>query len=355
MQLFTRDKLSLISHILCIAGTLRFVIHSCMNYERDSDAYELTYQKFHKESFNIYPALSMCFTSLINEEALQTYAKSVDSTMYEKYLSGMHDAMKMLANVSYNDVSYHADDYILAATVEGRSKTSTDNTSHTKNIVLTNITTFSWINNHRLVVKCFAFQLPTIKDVIYDRVQVNVRNGIFPNGIRPVEGWKSKGMQIYLHYPQQFLSSYSTRKLLCPIRKTNVTYKIVTYVSAIEVIRHRQKSNQMCYEGTSYDGWVLEHIMAMAGCRPPYWTSSKWTTCQSKVKISNAGGMFWDYLYGNEELDPPCREIKSMNTDYMDWEEDEPNQNTSQFHFMLVFRDSVYKGTIQQLYSIHSD
>ena len=81
-------------------------------------------------------------------------------------------------------------------------------------------------------------------------------------------------------------ASFSTRKYIWPEKMNNKSYRINAFLSGIEVLRRRQKSDLPCKETLNYDNWVYENFTRYFGCKPPYWNQiQNAPICDKKVYL----------------------------------------------------------------------
>ena len=160
---------------------------------------------------------------------------------------------------------------------------------------------------------------------------MGIRNTVFPKGIRPVYSYfdgsnpdDGAGFFIYLHYPGQRFTSYYTIKYDWDSRGNNTNdYYMKFDAKDVEVIRHRNKPTQRCFEDwQNYDQMIMDNVIREAGCRPPHWnTTLNLTLCSKSDEMQH----FKDQptTAKVQEFDPPCNVIERIQSDY--FEDDYPN------------------------------
>ena len=114
-------------------------------------------------------------------------------------------------------------------------------------------------------------------------------------------------------------------------------------MKGMEVIKKCHKRYEECDEDMQYDESVMRHIMKILQCRPPYWNSiaTNFSTCTSQEKLEQAGILFFSILYGDRSIISPCSEIKDVNLDYIETEDDYLGEGLSSFRF--YFDSKEYK------------
>ena len=196
-------------------------------------------------------------------------------------------------------------------------------------------------------MKCFSFELPFKKDTLIDSLSIEFNNAIFPNGKRPIDGWGSKGLMIYHHYPGQFGRSFPTGKRFWNPRASSNSYRMRLYFKGIEVLRRRNKSFEECHDNIPYDQWITENIMATIKCNPPYWVpDNQYPICRTQEELQKAQTMFWSYFYGNLESNQPCTEIQKVDMDYEETDDDALDKKQTRIH--VSYLSNTFKE-IQQM------
>ena len=325
----------MIFHFICFTVATIYAIQNVGNYFKNEDMVEVSFKTFHEKKEHIYPSLTMCLSSPFKQEILQKYSSNLTIPSYESYLTGGYGYGQMsysegidFSNVTYENVSIQEKDFLLnvQAKMNGHSYRSGKN--------LENVTIHSW-GWLKGVMKCFTFDVPYQENTLIKTLEVEFDNAIFPNGQRPSDGWASRGMLLFFHYPKQFARSYSSNKRFWPVRKSGTGYKVRIFVKGMEVLRKRHKSYEECQEDMNYDDWLVKHIVKEVKCKPPYWNvadEQQARICETKEELLKATKMFMDVFGGIKEFikEPtPCTETKKLDLEFEEQEDDSNPKNTT--------------------------
>ena len=190
MLLNTEKNITSLFHFLCITAALLMIIYCGVEFIRNEDVTEISYKSFNGN----YPDLTLCFYPPFIDENLMKYGKDLKTWQYGLFLSGYYWDDRM-PNIDYTDVTINWEDILLQTCV--RSSYTGDGVNC---INITNLVSFSFMN-----YKCFSFHPEDdIKTIM--SMEIRIKSSAFPNGIRPQSG----GLLVHLHYPKQFLRSWST-------------------------------------------------------------------------------------------------------------------------------------------------
>lgn len=324
----------------CVVTFLGYLCYH--EFIRNEDFCEVNFKKMYNEKETVYPSLSLCFTHPIYDNKLQKYEQGLNYTTYESSLLG-HEVSDKLFNISYSDVSLHLKDHIIDV---GIATDDDDEVYSNATALMENISSASWGIAGSAIVKCFTFHIPYKIGVKVNGIGIKLKNSIFPNGIRPTHGWDSPfGLHVYFHGAQEFIRSYSSRKYIWPEREANTSYKILAYLSGMEVISRRQKPDMPCNENSGSDDWIYQNFTHSVGCRPPYWSNMGNTPiCNKKEHLMYFAHTYWETFVWNLDLYPPCKEMNKLQVDYEEKEFEQSKDNDgSWFVFKMVFRDLTYK------------
>ena len=323
-----------------MAISLAFLCY--LEFIRDEDFCEVSFKNLYKETENMLPSVSMCFTSPIYNENLQKYRMGLNYTTYEDIIFGLHNEEK-IPNINFEDVSMHLQQHIKQIKVVPL---------HDVDDIYKNMTSFSTLINSvstrnwaflvaKKIVKCFSFGIPFKTGIGVNSLEIQLNSSVFPNAVLPKNGWSSYfGFHLYFHRHNQFIRSFASRKYIWEDRQTS-SHKIVAYLSGIEVIRRRQKSGWQCIEDADYDSWVYRNITKSLGCKAPYWTHIDYVPiCEREKDLHYIAHKYWEMFTWNLDSNPPCTEIKRIQIDY---EEQDFKQEEGVIDFTMAFRDPTYK------------
>ena len=135
-------------------------------------------------------------------------------------------------NIPYENVSIEAIDFILRADVTPKTY------GKFYKVENTTIQSYGWLMG---IMKCFTFDVPYIKGEVMSAMTIVFSNMIFANGILPRDGWDSGGLQLFLHYPKQFLRPYSSNKRFWPVTNSTKNLRMRLYLKGMEVLKKRHK------------------------------------------------------------------------------------------------------------------
>ena len=321
---------------VCIIVVIGYGLISIGDFIQNDDLCEVSFKRFHSDKESIYPAFTMCLNTPFVEERLKKISSTINSSSYESYLAGMGKTNENLKNVDYNNVVLKEEDFILEATVRYKEEPSSLVGEKLETIPTEN---WAWMQG---VMKCFSFEVPFKKDTLISSLSINFNNTIFPNGKRPIDGWGSKGLMIFEHYPEQFGRSFPTNRRFWNARTSSNSYRMRFYFKGMEVLKRRHKSFETCLDNIPYDKWLIHNITAELQCTPPYWMADdKYPTCQNQTELEKGQIMFWSYFYGNIEANHPCTEIQKVDMDYEETDDDLPG--TDETRIRVYYRSSTYK------------
>ena len=337
MRYIQLNQINLTLHVVCFAIVVAYAIINYCNFVRNDDLCEVSFKNFHSEIDAPYPSLTMCLMSPIVQERLSAHSGTINISSYESYLMGKtHDVASQAINIPYDNVSIQATDFILRADVNPKR--------FGKRYKIEKIITQS----HRFmngIMKCFTFDVPYVKGEVMNAMNIVFSNVIFPNGILPSDGWKSGGIQLFLHYPKQFLRSFSSNKRFWAVTNSTNNLRARLYLKGMEVLTKRHKKGiEDCQDGVPYDDWTAQQIMDKVGCRPPHWAfAGDISLCTKKEELRRIGELFWDIFYGtmrNESI-TPCTEIRKLDLEHEETEDATVKEN--QTRISLHFIGNSYK------------
>ena len=127
------------------------------------------------------------------------------------------------------------------------------------------------------------------------------------------------------------------------------------YMKGMEVLRKRHKDTAKCSDVVEYDDWLIENITKTVNCFPPYWKSTgNVSICSYSDDLFRVRKIFYDVFYVGSEYNPPCKEIRKLDIEYEDPDDDHdvPENHTQ---ITVYFRNNFYKQIIQvRAYSLMS-
>ena len=263
----------------CTCGIAAFFMVGfwLIKFHKNEDVSSIGYISYEDPMGMIYPELSVCIQiPFTYQTVLSDFNGTVSADEYTSYLKGEARIRDEYKRISYHNVTVdileHVQLIVIYLKNEPRSKnlscTSSKNCRYVK--FENNFNGF----NKDFPMKCFGFKLQT--NISYNVesftvvFQPNLEDEIYK--VR-----KNTYGQIYLalNYPGQILRAPGSWK---PIWNTpnNSRSLLAITVSAMEVLRRRNKNNDPCLEGGAlFDHMVLKEHHNTVGCSPPYQTSDK--------------------------------------------------------------------------------
>ena len=328
-----------IFQLLCILLALILAYLCYADFLKNEDFCVVSFKKMYNEDENVHPSLTICFTSPFDEIKMQQYHQNLNYSVYEEHIFGHSNSNNSLHNISYDYVSIDFKKYIqYVKIITNKGDDLYRNTS----VLVSNFSTKSWAVDAIKMAKCFTVNVPFEKGIQINSVKIAMKSSIFPNKIRPTNGWNEPfGLHIYFHKHEQFIRSFTSRKYIWPERTTNTSFRIFAYLSGEEVLKRRQKPEFPCRDEPMYDVWEMDRLTKSIGCRPPYWYPMDGIpTCQTQEDLRNVASQFWETFSWNHDSNPPCTEIKKLQVEFL---EKDCKEETDILEFNMVFRDLTYK------------
>ena len=348
MKFNTETIFRIFFHLGCAIATIFCTFQCYRKYRKDESSYEINYQRFHKEIEDVYPSISMCFSMPFTQEKLNRYAHGITALNYSDFIMGLEEWKEVDPN-HYNDVTMQISDFLVSAVIDGRSlgKFNMNSTLSFENIsVLGFNVRMNWFLN------CFSINFPNQNRNLINGVLIKIKNNIFPNSTRPMDGWVTPfGLSMFYHLPNQILRSHSTRKSMWPkvSEEMKNKYSPIVYISSIEVIVRRQREYRNCLEFSNYDHMLIEEIMMEENCKPPYWNSTQdIPICKTSKDLKRISEGVWAKFFGSIPVTPPCSEIKSITFEYDDTETWAQYAIDDELLFQIFFRDASFKKIIER-------
>ena len=303
----TTKNINLIFYYLCLICAVALAIWCIHEYCHNYDVTEVSFKAFHSEEKgydNQYPSMTMCIVDAYNDVALRMYnGSTINLKSYSEFLLGKYWIENMLS-VRYDLVTIDVRDYIIGECI---LPVGSESECH-KFGPIRQFTRLSSLG----VMECFSFQ-HVIDDVV-DEVFIALNNSIHPNGLRPT----IDGFLVLFHYPHQITRGHTNVFYTWPKRSTAMDdyYKMHFYLSNVEILKRRMDGREQCYDWKDYDIKVIEDVMRLVGCRPPYWKSKyDHPECKSQAQLTDTKLQFLGKVYGTRSI-PPCTEITKMDVRY---------------------------------------
>ena len=370
-------KLQICFRILCAIITFLLAGLCFYKFINDDDVSQIYFQKYHQNSYSVYPALTLCFLNdniFVEEKLREALTKSkYNSTVYSSFLRGEFWDDE-LNRVDFDSVTVNLDDYIEGIGISSaKNQTIYQHCSKNFNVILQKLMGYKCSeetqNNNRKIFnlsfknhqsKCFSFNVPFDKDNIVLKVRILIKTSVFPkiNKLKKdVQFLENFG--IFLHYPHQFFRS-PIRKLYHKSENESSLNSINFIINNMEVFRRRNKQKQPCNDEWNEDSKILESIVGNVGCRPPHWKATEKTnkcTNHNQIRAYNLPLINWiprvPFLNFLEHLPPPCSTIIGITHEYSEtqWKREEfEGVNGASLDFFEVninFPNPTYKEITQ--------
>ena len=185
-------------HALGVLATIFCVCWCAWVYSLNEDVTLVVQKTFGENEEFITPSFTLCFTDLYLDEKFANNELKMD---YESFLSGKKWDYNM-SKINFEDVTKNLEDYVEGYWVMFKNMT---------NEYFDSRKTFpDWFKRTYLsyagfflgrLQKCYSFDMHLESLTL----ALLIRKEIFPNKIRP----KTMGLTVSIHYPNQFLSSFS--------------------------------------------------------------------------------------------------------------------------------------------------
>lgn len=305
MKLFTWQSFNYGFKCLCIMITLAIFGSWLARYIRDEDTTVIETATYFETEDDMMPMMSICFKQTFENIDFRSMGYKFNAFEYERYLRGFHfdPAMK---EVDYENVSTNLADFLISYMVQYQNGT----------FIWDTIENLSWkepyhvatLHGGNYLVKCFGLELID-KNVRF--LAMLMRREIFSNLVRP----RNRGFNVFFHYPNQILQSYST--IMDQWQRTDnasTSYWMEFNVRRMEAFQHRYKPDRKncVQEWKIYDQVLLKEHSEYVGCKTPYHPKSlDYPICETKKDMLRANISLVERL-------PPCREIASIEPEYFD-------------------------------------
>ena len=203
-----------IFHIMCLCVTAGILCWCYYRYSQDEDVSYVLFKRFNSDANDIAPAISICFVNPFLKKKLSTIGGGqINTTYYSLYLQGKIKDKQMMGMV-YDNVTVSMNDFLVGIKIF-----AADHTTHWYNHSCIEEgssryipTTYIGFRSGR--AKCFAVDIPFVKDNKITSLEIAMKNKIFPNRIRPhvvdynVRNPNWSGFLVLFHYPEQLLCHY---------------------------------------------------------------------------------------------------------------------------------------------------
>ena len=346
MNLSQKNTLRNLFRTICTLAAILLIAYCIREYALDQDVTHIEYKKFHEDSEQIYPSITICFYEPFIPHKLIQIDSNITVSSYQNFLSGYEDTNSdsLLGNIDYDNVSINLMDHLYSLKlnllnndnlkwyVENNTYLSKSHDSADYDSVeQPNI----YVSSRRANSKCFTVDIPYIPKRRIYYMKMSIDDYIFPYGIRP----SRKEFFITMHYPFQLMRSYLLSRINWEpyIRQTNC-YELTVRVGSMEVLKRRNKYRDPCNEDiTDQDKLALKKIVEAVGCQPKHWKiGSELTYCTVQSQYKELEKKLDDV----EENLPPCKSIEKLITS---GNGKECRQSDRSLYLKFYFQEPLYK------------
>ena len=339
----------------CVIAFISCASWCTITWLQDHDTTSVDLLLYNDNSNNLYPSISLLIINPFIEEKLNGYGEGITANTYSKFLAGDYWDERMLY-IDYDNVTVDLNDYFIGYEMlsDNFSVISIDNftdnpaTSYGWKKPYKNFRSYGW--------QTFAVDPPsnTYGGVTKFLVQtwIKIRTDLFENSLRQnlyqynPDHPNFGGFEVWFHYPKQLLESWhlGMGKWFWPHRDGNssINYVMVFERSKMEVLQRRNKRNEPCIEDwKNHDDYVIQEIIARAGCRPPYWKSKGVRLCSSKEEMKKVLPPLTkhDYL----DYTPPCRSVTNLPFSFQEIDEN-LSRDPAYFRISMTSADTTFKN-----------
>ena len=337
MNVRSRDALSNLFKFVCGFAAFFMVGFWLIKFHKNEDVSSIGYISYEDPMGMIYPELSVCIQMPFTyQTVLSDFNGTVSADEYTSYMKGEARIRDEYKRITYHNVTVDILEHVQLIVIYLK------NEPRSKNLSCTSIKNCRYVKfennfngfNKDFPMKCFGFKLqPNISHNVESFTvvfQPNLQDEIYK--VR-----KNTYGQIYLglNYPGQILRAPGTWK---PIWKTpdNSLSLLAITVSAMEVLRRRNKHNDPCFTGGAFfDDMVLKEHQDTLGCSTPYHKSEK-PLCTTRKQMNDSRYEMRD-MRGryHKTIKRPCEELANIV-----YTADE-----------IQFSEKVYNGSLKFHYS----
>ena len=288
--------------IICILATVCLSVFSIHRYLSNEDTTLVKITKFASSKDAIYPAFSFCIFDPFLKEKFDIYQdEKINMTSYVKFLKGELWDDRMLI-VEYESVTVSLSESLTSA-----------------GFVTISREVFDWNVEHYVSFqsperKCFTIIAPIQEQSQLYYSWFSVNYNIFPSGKRS----NRQKIFMYLHYPGQRLSEYTTLNSKFNLNNTK-NYRMKFELNNIDVMTRRNKVHEPCIEKwQEYDFYFMQNWQIEVGCRPPQWTKQNdLPVCSKAIQMQNFSREPLDSKI--DSFDPPCKVIDQLDYTYQEY------------------------------------
>ena len=314
MSIRCLDILNTVFKCVCWIAAFFMVGFWILKFHKNDDVSSIEYILYDDPKSIVYPELTLCiYMPFTYQIVLSNSNGTVSADQYNQYLQGAVNVRDEYRRIRFNNVTLDILEYVQNIIIYFRNQPITKNLSCTS---VENCPYVKFKNNFNGLIKgstmrCFGVEVDSSKRASVESLAVTFKPSL-NNEIRKVR--KNNLGQVYLglNYPGQVLRNTGPWK---PIwNAPNSSHAVLsTTVSAMEVLRRRNKNNDPCLENWKlFDEMVLTEHHDTVGCSPPYQESDK-PLCNTRKQIEASRYELVEMRNKYQKtVKKPCEELASI-------------------------------------------
>jgi hypothetical protein len=314
--------------LACTFFTILCVVKGIQKYLLNEDICLVSFKRFNQNSEQVYPTITLCFTSPIQEEKIHNLSNGQHNVLsYKRYLQG-YFRDDQLNSIDYDDVTMDLEEYMLGYQVMLLNQKSISYDKMREHGQDDWMGPYVGLRSHRF--KCFSFDIPFNLNQQIQSISIRLKPNLFTNETRPRElDWESEKMRslmFALHLNGQVSLSFPNMKSSWRKRHPNApkNYMMNFELNNMDVILSRNKEEAPCHkEWRKYDKGLIDNIIHHLGCRLPYWKlNSSSPFCTKQTEYEYIDDVIQKAFFESLSFPPPCKMIKQTQYDHTDIEYD---------------------------------
>ena len=343
--------------IFCVLCAALLSIWCIYHYFLDEDLTQVNFKRFHEETEDIYPSLSLCFMNPYLPEMFGNNNKTnISLNEYLQFLQGNRWKPEMLT-IDYHKATLDIKKYLIGYDILYLEKEYPIHMN--SDDIMKSQTGWSFPNQSfsEPSMKCFTVDIPSIPNEPVKLFNLRIKTSIFSNDMRPSKlifdnvDVNAEGFLVLFHYKDQLINGRYKSKKNWPSRAANdsKSFNMVFLLQNIEVIRHRDKRRRPCkqfpYDETEN---VMKQIINETGCIPPYLPIRDYLSiCETQDEMKRSYNLLM--RSGNNiqnkanEDGAPCRRMGRIDYDYWEHGPYEEVKTTPYFNVTVMFIDHTYR------------
>ena len=335
MDNFNENSMNCIScmfKIACVVSAISMTIYCSVDYSKNEDTSTVSYMTLNGDESSPYPQFAFCFYDYSWEvELTNKMGLNVDVNSFKSFYFG-EKWNKQLPAININEVLSKIKGIVIDTCVKGKMSETNKHNCDEKGILGSDL-----FYGGR---KCLTFHYTKPKAISSAHIWIKALNFS-----ETEQNFAWYGKQSYpwnngmsFTFPHQFLNPNYPAPWHPPMPSENNTSvkAISVYLRGIEVIRHRNKVENPCYDWKGYDSLFMKEIYLTVGCKPFYsnLVMEQVPNCTSKEDIKRIFDM-GNTRSGNID---PCIELRQVS---MIYQEDSPPN--------IMTENNIYSGIGEKL------